>query len=362
MRKSNTSEPKVILESASPVCDIQAFVEKSESCYYFYLWINPISDNPEMRSCWICNRNKSPKKMDFEAMGKGMAPMMPEEFVLHDKNGIDIDESKLSIIWFAEGDAASLLCGDELLCVIPGWSGNGFPGYSKYAKGTSPLGWELTMAEQALMARTLDNKKKWDYFEEDYWKDVQMEHIRVLESFFGKHEKYYAIDGGKFPPKALLRGTKNDITYGITAGVSLLPMPKAEMYFQEEVNKYRRIELGFACDVKYDKLCELMCSMLSSLSRFPWGERTFLANGHTIPFKNIKGYEALLFVNPKNVVGVESPEYKTFMDDEINILWVVPITEKEYKFVMDTDIDEMLKHAVDIKSLNVFDGKGKFDI
>lgn len=34
-------ENEVIVESCSPVCNIQAFVEKSDKNYYFYLWIDP---------------------------------------------------------------------------------------------------------------------------------------------------------------------------------------------------------------------------------------------------------------------------------------------------------------------------------
>ncbi len=58
------------------------------------------------------------------------------------------------------------------------------------------------------MQRVIDSRDKWDYFDTDYWGSVQSEHIIALENFFGKHEKYYAIDGGKFPPKALVTGTR----------------------------------------------------------------------------------------------------------------------------------------------------------
>ena len=48
-------ENEVIVESWSPVCNIQAFVEKSDKNYYFYLWIDP-DNSGDIRSCWICNR------------------------------------------------------------------------------------------------------------------------------------------------------------------------------------------------------------------------------------------------------------------------------------------------------------------
>ncbi len=49
-------EPEVIIDEWSPLGNIQALVEKTERTYYFYLWINPESKQPQIRSCWICNR------------------------------------------------------------------------------------------------------------------------------------------------------------------------------------------------------------------------------------------------------------------------------------------------------------------
>lgn len=357
--ENEESEPEIIVESWSPVCDIQAFVEKSDTCYYLYLWVNPSSDNPQIKTCWIANRKKSPKELDAEAMQRGSAPMMPEEFVAHNPDGIELNDDKLSVVWFAEGDAAAVMSGGELLCVIPGWSDDRFSGYSIYAKGMGPYAWEMTNALETLSQRVADSKKKWDYFETDYWGAVQSEHLTALENFFGKHEKYYAIDGGKFPPKALVTGIKDETVYGITAGVSLIPMPQVEMYFQDETPDNRRIEFGFAVCEQHRALSEMMYSVMSSLSAYPWQEVTFFAHGHTIPFNRIKGYSALLFVNPK-LTGAEKPEYKPFMGDEINLLWIVPITEEEYSFATESGSEQLIAKAADLKRIHIFDGSPKF--
>ena len=39
----------IILESWSPVCNIQAFVEKTDKNYYFYLWVKPDTDESEIK-------------------------------------------------------------------------------------------------------------------------------------------------------------------------------------------------------------------------------------------------------------------------------------------------------------------------
>lgn len=354
-------ETEIILENWSPVCDIQAFVEKSATCYYLYLWINPSSSSPQLKSCWICNRVATPDEPDKSAMENGNAPLMPKEYVAHPLEGIELEADKLSLVWFEEGDAVALLSGTEVICVIPGWGGyNGFHGYSIYAKGTGMFAWEMVGARETLTARVKKSKAFWDYFESNYWSDVQKMHLDTLEKFFGAYERYFAIDGGKFPPKALILGTRVNTSYAITAGVSLIPMPVAEQYFQEETNHNRRIELGLAVTARHKPLCEHMGGAISNISTIPWKEITFLAHGHTVPYRNIKGFEAILFLNPKEVPELEMPSYDRFMDNDINLLWIVPITQKEYEFVMENGIDELLSQAVDKSGLHIFDGHSKF--
>lgn len=57
---------EIIFEDWSPVCNIQAFVEKTERAYYFYLWINPGSEEADIKACWICNRIKAPEKLKLQ--------------------------------------------------------------------------------------------------------------------------------------------------------------------------------------------------------------------------------------------------------------------------------------------------------
>lgn len=356
------SKPIILIEEWSPVCDIQAFVEKNEQNYFFYLWINPGSDEARIKSCWICNAVPAKEEMDVKAMEMGIAPSMPASYVCHDINGIQLDGKKFRIVWFEEGDAAALLYEEEIICVIPGWSGyKGFHGYSKYAKGMGPFAWELTEALETLSERVEKSTKFWDYFETDYWESFQQQQMDTLENFFGTHQKYYVIDGGKFPPKALVSGKRDGVCYGITCGVSLIPMPCVEQHFEDEAEKFKRMELGFATIEKHESLCNMMYSVLSGLSAMPWKEITFLAHGHTIPFANIKGFSAILFLNPKLVSGMESPKYNLFMEEEINLLWVIPLTQDEYHFVMEYDVTKFLqKVKKDVSMIHIFDGESKF--
>lgn len=360
-KKKKMSEPVVIAESWSPCCPIQAFVEESDTCCYFYLWVHPGTENAYMKSCWICNVGKAPDKIDIDAMKGGIAPAMPVEYVKHDVEGIRLNRDKLSIVWFEEGDAAALLEGDTLLCVIPGWSGyQGFSGYSRYALGTAPYAWELVQAEEVLGARVAKSREFWNYFEGNYWGDVQQMHMEVLEDFFGKYDQYFAIDGGKFPPKALISGSRDGVHYGITAGVSLLPMPQVEQYFQEETPDFRRIELGFAAAETQKDICMKMYSYLSLISCIPWREISFLGHGHTIPCEAIEGFSAVWLLDSRLLPQIAAPVYPDFMGDKINLLWAVPIKEDEFRKLKAIGTEEALKLLEGcLKELPVFGGAGK---
>ncbi len=347
-------ESEVILESWSPCCDVQAFVEKSESCYYFYLWFYPGTENGYIKSCWIANTCPAPEEFDNETMADGMAPAMPQKSISHDVNGIQLNPESLRIEWFEEGDAAALMDEDDILCVIPGWGGiKNFSGYAKYAVGMTPFAWELTEAKKTLRQRINKSHEFWDSTNGDYWAKIQKMHLTVLEDFFGTYEKYYAIDDGDFPPKALITGSKGNVCYGITAGVSLLSMPLAEQYFQDEVPDFRRIELGFAATEKWQDICPKMYSFLSGVSRLPWNDITFLGHGHTIPCNAIEGYSAIWLLNARLIAELSSPVYPEFKGDKINLLWAVPVKQNLYEAIKENGTDEILKQ-MDLTDIHIF--------
>ena len=338
-------ETGIILEDWSPVGEIQAFVEKTDRTYFFYIWMNPESEEPVIKSCWICNRVKAPKDMSGAFVAEGREPCMPEEFVDHDLNGIDLDDDSLHVQWFEEGDAAALLSGDKIIAVIPGFSGyNGFSGYSIYAKGTGPFAWELKQAYAHFEEVAERSRKFWDFFEaDDYWEKVQDSHMNAIEGFMGPYEKYYAIDNDTFPPKAIAQGRKDKIIYGFTLGVSMIPMPCVEMTYQDDYKDFRRMELGFACDEKYEPVLEDIFSAMSFLASYPWMDQTFLGHGHTIPFDRIEGYSHILFLNNRRMEGISAPQYEDFMGEKINLLWIKPIKEEEYNEIVEKGIDSYLE-------------------
>ena len=93
---------------------------------------------------------------------------------------------------------------------------------------------------------------------------------------------YYAIDGNKWPPKALIRVPTEKAVVLITLGICIRPMPKAEMY-ADEASEIRRIEFAMALPAEFpDDEVQKLASFMSSLSNIPWEDLTWLGEGHTV--------------------------------------------------------------------------------
>ena len=195
---SRPKGPEVLAESFSPLCNVRAFAEESESCVYFYLQWRSGSGQSRIKSCWVCNTRPAPDEVDKAAMDRGEAPQMPRSGCGHNPEGIHLDKKALSILWLEEGDAAALLEDGKILALIPGWAWReeGFPGYARHAVGTTPFAWTLREAEAALAPRVERSRAYWNTMEGDYWPALQQQGLEAMEAFFGPHEQYYAIDGG----------------------------------------------------------------------------------------------------------------------------------------------------------------------
>ena len=353
---------KILLESESPICPITAHVEQADDTVYFYLF-NILAKSPDnVRSCWVCNRKPAPDELNEHTWKRDRAPMMPKGGFKHAAEGIDISPEGLKILWFETGDAALLMQNGNVLAVIPPWSGyQGFHGYARYASGQQLYAWEMTeQARDAMLDRAFRGDLFWEKtIDGSYWKQTQQLHIQADERFFGPHTQYYAIDGGKFPPRAVIEGRKDGIVYGFTAGISHFMQPMIEMYVRNP-QEHRRIEFGFAAEeaVSDVKIQAYNCFM--SLAQCIHRDLCFFAHGHTNTWSGIPGFYAFLFVNARALRGIPAPQYPPVEGDPVNLLWAVPVTKEEYDFVVKTNINELMKHAKDITRVHIFDGKPKF--
>ncbi|MEO3944427.1 suppressor of fused domain protein [Gorillibacterium sp. CAU 1737] len=356
-------EPKILIESWSPVSEIQAFVEETEECVYFYLWAFPGREDATVRSCWVCNKQAAPAAPDFEAMQQGRPPMMPAAYCDHPDGRKPPEPDTLEIVWFKEGDAAALLENGSLLAVIPGWSGEGgFHGYALFSNEAGPFAWPLKEAEPVLVERVERSRRFWETFTPERWGQAQQQYLAVLESFLGgPHEKYYAIDGGHFPPKAMITAHKEEVLYAFTLGVSLIPQPKVEQYLGEEGDDSRRIELAFAARIGALADEKPVLGYLSAQTGLPWGLLTWLGHGHTLSCAEVPGFPYVLLLNGTLAVGTPSPELPELDGERVNVLWAIPITEAEYQVATEQGSEELLRlYKGEAEQLAIFTGEPKF--
>jgi hypothetical protein len=338
---------RILLEAISPNGNIQAVVEDNGKTVYFYL-----SGAPDTgfgaRACWVRNLRKAPREFDAKDMKRGNPPMLPRDHCSHSQGATPLTPEELDIVWFEEGDSAALLSGSEVLSVIPSWSGSGgFHGYARDCIGQSPVCWELsTSHENALFERIAQAQEFWDSWatEKDPWPSIQSSMCAAIESQIGAYSRYYAIDAGHWPPKAMLRIDLPEAVVLVTIGVSIRPQPGVEMH-TDKPEKLRRIELGMCLSNRFsDADIEAIAQYMSGQASLPWDQYTWLAEYHTItsdaipPTKHENYPAVLLLSHPQGSPSVQLPEYR---GDPVNLLWMVPITDKERQFAVENGGEEL---------------------
>jgi Suppressor of fused protein (SUFU) len=285
---------------------------------------------------------EAPADLDRTRMMAGSPPANPRTYCRTPQPQPLPSAESLRFVWLPEGNGVALYEADDLLAIIPPWSGvKGFDGYARDAVGTGPLAWELS-AENVLRERFAKADEYWQLWDGNLWPRVQAELIERLEAAFGPQVKYYAIDGGNWPPKALVRFSTDDAVVLISIGVSLRPQPAVEMG-TDTPEKLRRIEIGAVLPKTWPETAiKKFGAYLSGQSNLPWSKYTWFGAGHTIPcdsWQNSKFTSALLCDRhpaiPQLDLGMQ-------FGDPVNLLWFLPITEPELQIAMNTSSAALL--------------------
>ncbi|PAQ13919.1 Suppressor of fused protein (SUFU) [Bacillaceae bacterium SAOS 7] len=358
-------EKAILLEEQSPLCPITALVEEENECVYFYL-IEDRGEEQNIRAVWVRNYSKAPEQLQVEDMREGLPPLLPASFCAHPNGAEKLDPEKIELIWFEEGDGAALLYEKEVLAIIPGWGGTEqYPGYARDCTGmyhyALPLG---DPSENVLFERMEKAQDYWNSWNENSGSHFQTSQLQAIESKLGQHTKYYAIDGGHWPPRAIVTFEKEEVTYVVTLGTSLLSQPQVELYF-EEPEKYRRFELVLALPTALLKKNEQgILQYMSAQTNVPWDFITFLGHGHTMFCEEFQteqeNFPAVLLVNSPKTAPVISLE--PFRGDNINLLWMIPLAEKEHHYAMEHGSEQLLEQikAEEQETWRLFDGCPKF--
>lgn len=353
-----------ILEERSPVCDLMASVDKDDDAYYFYLMESPELRPKIIRILWLCNRRPASAGLDAEGMRQGKAPMMPlsHVHVKHAPEGMELDASELKIFWYPSGDCAALVYKGDLLAAIPPYAGlYDFPGFSRYVKGQHRYGWEMPGEMQGILERLNEGIFQWKAIaDEGVFHDWEAEYMAAALVFSGNApERYLQLDKGELPHRRLWMTRKNGVCYNFTIGMAQVELPRVQLVMQGDYRKHGRIELGFACEEKQAGLAEYMVRVMDDISQMPWQERDLLAHGHTISFDKIRGFAGFLLVDPKQMPGMEAPKLPEYQGCPVNLLWLVPITEKELGFRNTKGPEALLRKVFLPERLHIYDGMPK---
>ncbi len=264
--------------------------------------------------------------------------MMPKAHCKHPNGSTSLDPSSLRIVWSEEGDAAALYERSELLAVIPSWGGsNSFDGYARDCLGSGPLAWELSDSNvnHERYSKAAGYWQSWD--EPELWPRYRDKLLGCLQQTFGQQIRYFAIDGGIWPPKALAWFNHGSHAVLSTIGVSMRSQPAVELSV-EEPSVFRRIELGTCLAMSIgDAAIKEVAAYISGQSGLPWSQNTWLGHGHTLPADVFERLSTgrLPFVLLSNLHPAAGtfilPEFRK---DPVSILWMIPISAREREFAI----------------------------
>ncbi len=326
----------VLFEEINPNGNIQAVVVQDDRVAYFYL---EGSDEIEFetRYCWIRNLVEAPDVFDANYLKPGQTPLLPKSACAHVQGAEPLEQEPLEVTWFEEGNGAALFSGGELLAVIPPVADYAdFVGYARDCIEQTAICRELGPSESSEMVkRVMAARDFWESWESEGspWDGLPERCVDAYVSQLGQYSNYFAIDGGYWPPKGMVRIPIQGAGIFLSVGMCLRPQPGVE---PGKSNPFRRIELGFCMEAQTENLLPEAPGFVSAQTGVPWEFYQPLRPFQTLPCHAIPGppggpafSHMLLVPRPRNSPHIKLPN---FLEDGVAMLWMVPITDREKAF------------------------------
>lgn len=329
-------EPLKLTGSVSPNGNLEALVEQDDRCAYLYLREReggPVPLGLGLRSCWVRNLKPAPPTLPVAEMRGGLAPRMPAASCAHPAGAPPLSPERLRLVWLEEGDAVALLEDDDVLALMPCWSGQeGFQGYARDCTEESPLAWPLP-ADGVLLERVRAADACWrSWRDASPWPAVRDAGVAAITAALGTPSSFHAIDAKRWPPAALLRCVRGDAITLVTCGMQLRPQPTVEMYTGEP-RLVRRVELALAMDRGLERAPADLMAWLAVQARYPWDRLTWLGHHHTLPCPALprgpsgRAFSRVLLL--RDPPGAPAVAFPPFRGDPVTLLWLVPVTDEE---------------------------------
>ncbi|TGK06980.1 suppressor of fused domain protein [Leptospira semungkisensis] len=349
---NQTAEPKILYQEANPYGSLTAFLEDDGRTVYLYLQAEESPDFA-IKSVWVCNRIDAPKTRTDLDLRSGLAPYLIEAEVTDPQGHPEFDTNEIHFIWSEEGNGLALFYKEELYAYLPPWSGvKDFHGYSKFAKADAITAYPLGNTEFGIIPDRINQDRTfWEFrSNKGIWKNIQESRLSYLESVFGKHDKYWSADGGKYPQLGIARFAPKDLP-GVyvytTVGMSAQNQPSVELY-RKDYENYARVELMLATKVSDEDRSESWVQhQIGEIIRYPWTMSKWFGHGHTISM-NRRDPEALYLTFTSlalRQIGEEEgfPKLnglKSEREKPIRFISLIPISEEERVFVQERNAEE----------------------
>ncbi len=326
-----------VAASLSPNGNLEAVLEQDDRCAYLHL--REVEDPAlplglGVRSCWVRNLQPAPPRIRIAELRDGLPPMMPAPSCAHPGGAPPLSEGSARFVWLEEGDADALLEGDDVLAVMPCWSGrDGFHGYARDCTEESPLASPLE-PDNVFHERVRLAAAYWrSWLDGDPWAPVRAAGVKAITTAFGRPTHLDGVDGGAWPPRALVRCARGDAVVLVTCGMQLRPQPSVELRV-EDPRPLRRIELALGIERRlFDLAPERILAWVSALAQHPWRRLSWLGHHHAVDGGAIpsgpsgRAFPAALLL--RHAIGAPEVAFPPFRGDPVTLLWLVPITADE---------------------------------
>ena len=323
---------QALLFETSPYGNLDAIAQHDGRVLYLYL---SGDDTFGTRACWVRNLVEAPYVLDIVDLENGVPPLMPRTHCRSSAGQpLPIAES-LQFVWLEEGNGVALFEHEELIAVIPPWSGSdGFHGYATQCVAESPLAWP--MPDHPELFKRIENARQfWLACASESahpYAILQPQLMKIFRAHYGDELEYYSLDAGHFPPCGAALFRAEDSILLTSVGMSFRPQPNVEL-FVESPSELRRIELAIQinADASASELQNLL-QQFSGLVGHPWKGFTWFGPGHSCRMTALAGLageqcDTALLV-PEHQKHPESPiPMPEFRGDPIQLLWLDPVTE-----------------------------------
>ncbi len=322
--------------SVSPNGNLEAVLEQDDRCAHLYLREveGSLPLGLGVRSCWVRNLWPAPPRIRIQDMREGLPALMPAPTCAHPGGAPPLSKDAVRFVWLEEGDAVALLEGEEVLAIMPCWSGrDGFQGYARDCTEESPFASPLG-PDNVFRDRIRAAAECWrSWLDGNPWAPVREAGEKAVAAAFGKPTHSYAIDDAAWPPQTLFRCARGDAVVLVTCGRPLRPQPSGELHAADP-RPLRRIELALGIERGLFELGpERIVAWLSAQAHWPWRRLTWLGHHHTVPCDAIppgpsgRAFGGALLL--RHAIGAPELAFPPFRGDPVTPLWLVPITGDE---------------------------------